>query len=96
MTDEQVLTGFFAACSVICWLNIRALIIDKKVCGVCTIPTWVFLSTNLYEVYFFFHHGQTFAMIGSVGMSLANSTWLTLYWVYKLACIAEERIAEFP
>lgn len=93
MTDEQVLTAFFTACSIVCWLSIRALVRDRSVKGVSTIPTWVFLSTNAYEVFFFGEHEQWFAVLGAVGMTLANASWLTLFWWYRFAANVEAEIA---
>jgi len=84
MSGEHILTALFFACSAICCLNIRAIIRDRNVQGVSTIPTWVFLSTNLFEVAYFGTLGFYWMAGGAVLMSLANLGWLAIYWWLRL------------
>lgn len=93
MTSEQVLTAFFSACSLVCWINIRAIWIDKVVSGVSVWPTWIFLATNLYEVRYFTGLEQWWAVTGSGGMALANAVWLALVYGNRMLALADKRIA---
>lgn len=85
MTSEQVLTAFFVACSLVCWMNVRALLRDKCVNGCAITPAWIFLSTNSYEVWYFGALNQPLASLGAVSMVGANLTWIGLAYYYRWA-----------
>lgn len=83
MTDADILALLFVACSAITWLNVAAILRDKTVRGVSTIPACVFVTTNVFEVYYFGTRYEVFATVGAVAMLLANAGWLVLVWWYR-------------
>lgn len=92
MLSQQVLSIFFAACSLVGILHIVAIVRDKDVQGVSTIPTWVFLATNLYEVFYFGSLQQWYAVAGAVFMFVCNVVWLGLVWWYRLLASVRDRV----
>lgn len=83
MTPGTVLSILFLACAAVCWANVRALLRDRTVAGISLFPTWVFLTTNLYEVWFFFDLQQNWALVGSVAMAVVNMVWLGIAYFYR-------------
>lgn len=92
ISAEQILTVFFIACSVICWLNVRALLRDKCVKGVSAVPTCVFIVTNIYEAWYFHHLHQSWATLGSFSMLAVNLIWLVLFHWYRFEDWAEDQL----
>lgn len=80
---EQVLTTLFVACSLVCWTNVKAIYKDKCIGGCRIAPTWVFLATNIYEVWYFAGLHQSLASLGAVSMVGANLAWIGLAYFYK-------------
>lgn len=92
MTPEIGLTILYIACSVVIWISVRALVRDKMIRGVSIIPAWVFLATNLYEVWFFGGLEQFVARIGSGLMATGNLVWLVLAYYYMWSERADAQI----
>lgn len=82
MNPEIGLSLLYAACSVVIWISVSALVRDKQVRGVSLIPAWVFLATNFYEFWFFTGLEQNTARIGSALMAVGNIAWLILAYYY--------------
>jgi hypothetical protein len=80
---EQVLTILFISCSVVVWMNVRALIRDKCTKGCSISPVFVFLFTNAYEVWYFTHFHQPVAALGAASMVGANLIWIALAFWYR-------------
>jgi hypothetical protein len=92
MTDAHILAGFFLACSAITFVNVYAIHRDKTVKGVSTIPCWLFIATNLFEVYYFGRRGDTAAMIGSIAMFAGNFGWIAMVWFYRFEETFQRRL----
>jgi hypothetical protein len=89
---EQVLTLMFLACSAVCWTNVRALVRDKCIKGCSLLPTYVFLTTNIYEVFYFHHIHQPLATFGSLSMAVVNLVWLGLAIMYRMEAWIEDQL----
>lgn len=79
-----ILSLLFLACSAVSFLNLRCLLRDRTVKGVCFIPSYVFITTNAFEVLYFGRLHDWLPTIGAVLMVLANVSWLVLAVYYKL------------
>jgi hypothetical protein len=73
-----ILSFLFLACSVMGFINIAKLYKDKAVKGVSLFPTYVFITTNLFEVIYFGRLHDWLPVMGSVAMLVGNVVWLGL------------------
>jgi hypothetical protein len=92
ISAEQALTLLFIACAAVCWTNVRALLRDKCTKGCSLFPTYIFLATNLYEVWYFHHIHQPLATFGSLAMAVVNLTWLGLAHWYRFETWVEDQL----
>lgn len=83
MSIEQLLAYCFAACTVVCWLNVYRIVKDKEVSGVSVIPTGVFLVTTIVEIFYFSARFEWWNAAGAFGMFSGNLTWIILYIIYQ-------------
>lgn len=91
MTWGSILTVCFFACALVCWLHVRKIVADKTVKGVSLIPTFVFITTNIVEVFYFLDKSDLGMVAGAASMLLANLAWtLCVFWY--MAKEADERL----
>jgi hypothetical protein len=60
--------------------------------GLQHFPTYIFLATNIYEVFYFHHIHQSLATFGSVAMAVVNVTWLGLAHWYRFEAWVEDQL----
>lgn len=66
----------FFACSAVCWLHVYQVVRDKQTRGVSLIPSYVFITTNVVEIFYFWNQLDTWSAIGAASMGLSNVVWL--------------------
>jgi hypothetical protein len=71
------------ACSIVVWLNVREIFEDKCTGGVSLTASWIFLGTNVIEVFYFWGKHDPWSAGGAVSMAVANVTWLWLAYYYR-------------
>lgn len=77
-----ILAALFVACSLVCWLHVRQIIRDKTVKGVSLIPTFVFMTTNVFEMIYFGQKGDWWNVGGAVSMLMSNVAWTVCVFYY--------------
>lgn len=77
--------GYEFAGGAVNWLNVRRLMIDKKLRGVSKIPTLVFTSWGVWNLYYYPHLGQWVSFSGGLGIVGMNAFWCWLAWKYRKA-----------
>lgn len=92
ISAEQALMILFIACSMVVWVNVRALLRDKCTKGCSISPAFVFLATNSYEVWYFAHFHQPVAALGAVSMVAANLLWIALAFWYRFDAWIEDQL----
>lgn len=92
---SALLSILFLACAVVCFLHIRCLLRDKTVKGVCLIPSYVFITTNAFEVLYFGRLHDWLPVIGAGLMCIANIVWLVLALYYSTGDWIEESFSDF-
>lgn len=76
-----LLSMCFFACSLVCWLHVHKIIQDKTVKGVSLIPTFVFMTTNLVEMVYFYQRLDWWSVSGAASMLLSNVAWTAcVFW----------------
>jgi len=80
---SALLAFCFFACSAVSWLHVYQIVQDKKVSGVSLIPSFVFITTNVVEVIYFWRLLDWWSSAGAVSMVIANSAWLLLALSYR-------------
>ena len=73
---SALLAFCFFACSAVCWLHVFQVVRDKQTRGVSLIPSYVFITTNVVEVIYFWQLLDVWSSIGAVSMALSNLAWL--------------------
>ena len=63
-------------------LNVRAMVRDKVVMGVSTLPTIFFSSWGIWNLYYYPSLDQWYSFAGGVAIVLANCLWLGLTFYY--------------
>lgn len=72
----------FFACSLVCWLHVRQIMIDKAVKGVSLIPTFVFMTTNVVEMAYFAQKLDLWSALGAASMLASNAAWTICVFHY--------------
>lgn len=90
---SYILSALFFACSIVCWLHVKKIIDDKAVMGVSLVPTFVFMATNLFEMFYFGRNGDWWTVAGAGSMFLSNIVW-TIIVVYYKAKGFDNKLAE--
>lgn len=83
MTLAQLLALCFAACSMVCALNVYRVLKDRDVRGVSIIPVIVFIITNVIEIAYFAEVKAYWSALGAAGMLAGNTVWLALCLYYR-------------
>lgn len=83
MTLSLILSYCFAACTIVTWINVYRIVMDKTVQGVSVVPVVVFVITNLFQVVYFAQLGEWWNVAGSAGMASGNSVWIILHCLYR-------------
>ena len=69
--------------SVMLWLNVRRLYIDKTTKGINGLTVIFFTSWGFWNLYFYQNLDQPFSFYGGISMVFANTVWLLLMMYYK-------------
>ena len=83
MSPDMVNCCFELFGSVMLWLNVRKLYIDKQTKGINSWTVGFFTSWGFWNLYYYSNLHQFFSFIGGVSMCIANGTWLVLMLYYK-------------
>jgi hypothetical protein len=67
------------------WLNVRRLMIDKKLRGVSKLPTIIFTTWGVWNIWYYPHLGQWMSFWGGTVIVGANMFWCYLAWKYRHA-----------
>ena len=62
--------------SLVLWMNVRQLYLDKKVRGVTWSATAFFMTWGYWNLYYYPHLGQWCSFAGGVSIVVANTVWL--------------------
>lgn len=73
----------FFACSIVIWWNVYQIAQDKSVAGVSLVPTYVFITTNVVEVFYFWDLLDFWSVAGAASMAVGNVVWLSLAYHYR-------------
>lgn len=82
-TVSAILAFCFFCCSIVCWVNVRQILRDKQVVGVSMIPSYVFMTTNAFEVIYFGRLLDWWSASGAVSMLVGNGVWVILALYYR-------------
>ncbi len=83
LPTDQINAAFEVAGAVFMLLNIRRLLIDKKLAGVSIIPTVVYSFWGLWNLYFYPAVGQVLSFYAGIGIFVANLIWIALAVYYS-------------
>jgi hypothetical protein len=75
MTLSFTLSLCFFACSIVCWLHVKKIMEDRCVRGVSLLPTFVFMTTNIIEMVYFWERSDMWSVVGAGSMLLSNLVW---------------------
>lgn len=64
-------------------LNVRQLFKDKKVSGVCVLPTVFFCAWGYWNLVFYSSLGQWASLAGSISVVICNTIWVILALYYR-------------
>lgn len=78
-----MLALLFIFCSLVTLDHVRTILRDRQVAGVSLLPSYVFITTNLFEVYYFGRLGDWWTVTGAILMAISNLTWLGLVLHFK-------------
>lgn len=92
---SYILSFLFFCCSIVCWLHVRKIIKDKAVKGVSLIPTFVFMATNAFEVWYFAKLGDWWTVAGAFSMLATNLAWTVCVFWYKAKELDEKLLEGF-
>lgn len=65
------------------WLNVRQLLKDKKLRGVSKLPTVIFTTWGIWNLYYYPFLGQWMSFTGGLVIVGANAVWCYLAWKYR-------------
>lgn len=86
MVSPDILNGLFEfGGSLMIWLNVRALMRDRQVRGVCWPVTAFFWSWGLWNLYYYPSLHQWASFAGGACICAANCAWLILAVKYRRA-----------
>lgn len=72
------------------FLNVLALLRDKKLRGVHWLPTVFFNSWGIWNLFYYHHLDQPLSWYGGLVIVSVNTWWLYLIGYYKLKEVANE------
>lgn len=81
--SDYMNAGFEAGGAAFNILNIRKILIEKEVKGVSLVPTAVFTTWGLFNVYFYSVNHLPISAIAAIAMCLVNATWVFLALKYR-------------
>jgi hypothetical protein len=81
---DLLLSSLLAVCSIMGFVNVRALWQSKVVCGVSLWPSAVYSVANIVQAFLFAADGHVWAAIGSILCLVANAVWLGLALFYQV------------
>ena len=85
MQTPDIVNGLFEFCGgAVNWLNVAALMKDKKVRGVRILPTFLFSVWGYWNLWYYPHLNQWVSFIGGIAIVLTNSCWalLAIYYIH--------------
>lgn len=83
MTIPDFINGFFEFTSgLMIWINVAAIIKDKKYSGVRILPLAFFSSWSFWNLYYYPHLNQWASFFGGLSIGIANAAYLTLMVKY--------------
>lgn len=82
-TPDLINSAFEAFGSVMIWLNVWRLYIDKETKGVSVGPTAFFVFWGFYNLFFYPHLHQWLSFAGGCSLVIANTFWLGLMLHYR-------------
>lgn len=65
------------------WLNVAALLRDKKLRGVSPLPTIVFTTWGFWNLFYYPHLDQWLSFAGGLVIVTANLVWVVLALKYR-------------
>lgn len=82
MNLDNLLTFFFVMCSILIFLNVRALWRDREIKGVSLIPMTLFFFVDLIQTVRFLAEGSALLASASFLMCVASATWFILAAIF--------------
>jgi len=80
----DLLNGIFEFVgSIMLWLNVRRLYIDKQTMGVNGLTVGFFTSWGFWNLFYYPNLGQWYSFAGGISIVVANTVWLILMLYYK-------------
>lgn len=83
MINDFINAGFEFGAGAFALLNIRRVLVDKKVHGVSKIATAFFVAWGLWNLYYYPSLGQWASFAGGLVITGINAVWLALMWRYR-------------
>lgn len=65
------------------WLNVRAILRDKKTRGISPLATTFFTAWGFWNLFYYPHLDQWASFAGGVIIVLGNAAWLALMFKYR-------------
>jgi len=81
---DMINGGFELGLSILVWLNIRRVILDKSVKGVSIIVNVFVTMWGLWNLFYYPHLGQVFSYLCGVGVFIGNGVYLMLLIYYSI------------
>jgi hypothetical protein len=78
MTPDTINSLFELGGGVVVWINVRKLILDRKVRGVFWPFAGFFAAFSLWSLFFYISLGQWLSFMGGLIIAAGNITWFTL------------------
>ena len=83
MTPDLINGLFEFAGSVVLWMNVRALYLDKHVAGVRWHATAFFMSWGFWNLWYYPALNQWWSFAGGCSIAIANAVWLGQMLYYR-------------
>ena len=75
--SADLVNGLFESIgSVLLWMNVRRLYLDKKIMGVNIAPVVFWSLWGMWNLFYYPHLNQWYSFAGGVSVMLANSVWV--------------------
>jgi len=86
MNIPDLINGSFELCGgLLCWFNVKKLLIEKEIKGVYWPIQGFFSAWGLFNIFFYSNLQQWSSFLGGIFMVIANITWVVLAWYYTKA-----------
>ena len=81
---NDIINGLFELVGgLMCWLNFRKILKDKKVNGVCWYVTAFFSVWGMWNLYYYPSLGQWASFYGGVVLVVGNTAWVIMALIYS-------------